>query len=459
LAATEWKFGSEESVAAMTFLGALYRYGANGVPEDRTLSVRWFEQAIKAGSIQAKAMLGDFIASFASTTEERKRALKLLAEAAQQGNAEAQLSLARISAEGKLSKPDLGKSNAWLRKAVENGSLDASFELGMRLISGKSGLSKDEPEALRRLLPVASAGHVGAMFAVANLYEQGTGVARSYFDAYKWFLIAAQSNTNGVAQWRANNLEAKLPPEQIAEAQKQAAAFKPTPPFNPSAPYEVVPQQVASGTGVCITSSGHIATNAHVVSAGNSFAVMMDGKSYEAKLLAVDHANDLAILKIDAVAQPLPIASSSSVKLGATVATIGFPNTSMQGLSPKFSKGEIASLTGALDDPRFFQISAPVQPGNSGGALFDETGSVVGIVSNKLNAKEALQQTGYLPENVNFAVKSSLLLTLIESLPEVAAQLVPPTTTAGNFEEIVQRAKSAAVFIIVSDPANGSSKQ
>ena len=64
------------------------------------------------------------------------------------------------------------------------------------------------------------------------------------------------------------------------------------------------------------------------------------------------------------------------MKLGGTVATVGFPNTGMQGFAPKFARGEIASLAGAADDARYFQISVPVQPGNSGGALVDEHGNV-----------------------------------------------------------------------------------
>jgi len=65
----------------------------------------------------------------------------------------------------------------------------------------------------------------------------------------------------------------------------------------------------------------------------------------------------------------LPIAASHMVKLSGTVTTIGFPDPTLQGFSPKLAKGEIASLSGAADDPRYFQISVLVQPGNSGGRI------------------------------------------------------------------------------------------
>ena len=71
------------------------------------------------------------------------------------------------------------------------------------------------------------------------------------------------------------------------------------------------------------------------------------------------------------------------------------------------AKGEIASLAGAADDPRYFQISLPVQPGNSGGALVDARGNMVGIVAAKLDAVTALAATGSLPENVNYAGRAA----------------------------------------------------
>ena len=106
-----------------------------------------------------------------------------------------------------------------------------------------------------------------------------------------------------------------------------------------------------------------------------------------AKVVKVDAANDLALLKAEGRFAALPVAASRGVKLGGTVATVGFPNIGLQGFAPKLAKGEIASLSGAGDDARYFQISVPVQPGNSGGALVDERGNVVGVVSAKLNAR------------------------------------------------------------------------
>ena len=85
--------------------------------------------------------------------------------------------------------------------------------------------------------------------------------------------------------------------------------------------------------------------------------------SISAKVVKADAANDLALLKAEGRFAPLPITTSRGVKLGGTVATVGFPNIGLQGFTPKLAKGEIASLSGAGDDARYFQISVPVQPG------------------------------------------------------------------------------------------------
>ncbi len=90
-----------------------------------------------------------------------------------------------------------------------------------------------------------------------------------------------------------------------------------------------------------------------------------------------------------------------------------------------------------------------MQPGNSGGALVDEHGNVVGVVSAKLDAAVALAASGALPENVNYAVKSSLLLSFLESAPEVSAKLKDVNSKEIKFEEVVEKAKEAAVLVLV----------
>ncbi len=101
-------------------------------------------------------------------------------------------------------------------------------------------------------------------------------------------------------------------------------------------------------------------------------------------------------------------------------------------------------VSGAGDDARYFQISGPVQPGNSGGALVDERGNVVGVMSAKLSARAALAASGALPENVNYVVKSSFLLSFLESVPEVSARLKEPNAQERKFEDMMKSTEQAS---------------
>ncbi len=205
----------------------------------------------------------------------------------------------------------------------------------------------------------------------------------------------------------------------------------------------------ASGTGFFITEDGFLISNNHVVKNAVKVRVLTSTGTIDAKVVQTDSANDLALLKVDGKFSCLPIVTSRAAHLGETVMTIGFPDVVLQGFSPKLSKGEVASLSGIQDDPRFFQISVPVQPGNSGGALVDEQGNVVGVVSAKLDGSAALLATGALPENVNYAVKSSLILSFLESIPAISSKLKAPFTSDKKTGEIVQAAQDASVLVLV----------
>jgi len=205
----------------------------------------------------------------------------------------------------------------------------------------------------------------------------------------------------------------------------------------------------STGSGFFISEDGYLVTNEHVVKDRGQVRLVTSGGVVSAKVVRVDTANDLAILKAEGKFSALPVALSRSVRLGATAATVGFPNIGLQGFAPKLAKGEIASLAGAQDDARHFQISAPIQPGNSGGALVDEHGNVIGVVVAKLSQKAALATSGQLAENVNYAVKSSFLLGFLESLPDVAAKLKEPNPRERKFEDVVKEAQEASALVLV----------
>jgi S1-C subfamily serine protease len=269
-------------------------------------------------------------------------------------------------------------------------------------------------------------------------------------EAYTWLSLAAAQGNKFAAQNR-DFYASRMSREEIVEGQRRAAAFVPRKetPSSTSSNSTSPKNPTASGSGFFITDDGYLISNYHVVKGATKVRLVTSAGTVDAKVVQVDAANDLALLKADGKFSPLPIAASRSAHLGGTVATIGFPDPSLQGFSPKLAKGEIASLSGAGDDPRYFQISVPVQPGNSGGALVDERGNVIGIVSAKLDASVALAASGALPENVNYAVKSSLLLSFSGIGAGRFGQAQIAEHADEKFEDVVKSAQDAAVLVLV----------
>lgn len=179
----------------------------------------------------------------------------------------------------------------------------------------------------------------------------------------------------------------------------------------------------SSGSGFFVNKNGVIATNSHVVSGAKKITVSYLNSNNEtitlnAKILLDDKSNDVALLKIDDTnfkdLTAIPYTITQNGEIGQKVFTIGFPLNNVMGSNFKVNDGIISSKSGILDDIRFYQISVPLQPGNSGGPLFNEDGNIVGITSSRLNG----ESIGTKIENVNYAIKSSYLLNLFNMLPD-----------------------------------------
>jgi S1-C subfamily serine protease len=171
---------------------------------------------------------------------------------------------------------------------------------------------------------------------------------------------------------------------------------------------------VSSGTGF-VVAARRIMTNHHVIEGCTEVAARLaDGRELPARVLASDATRDLALLSTEAEAGPiLPFRSAGAYRRGEGVVTYGFPLAGLLSSGPTLTTGEVSALSGLADNPRHIQISAPVQPGNSGGPLLDMRGQVIGVVVSKLNAGQIARQTGDIPQNVNFAVKHTEALEFL----------------------------------------------
>ena len=226
-----------------------------------------------------------------------------------------------------------------------------------------------------------------------------------------------------------------------------------TPPTAVSPPPSAAPAPKAdkpkfsSGTGFFVNTEGVIATNAHVVEDCDEIRVKTpDGTIDSARLLNRDSANDLALLKTD-IASKKAARVRIGVRLGEGIAAFGYPHADMLSTSGNFTLGNVTALTGMSDDSRYFQISAPVQSGNSGGPLLDTSGNVVGVVSAKLNALKVALNGGDLTQNVNFALKSALLATYLDS-NKITIQQGAVAEKPLDPADMADRAKEISVFVL-----------
>lgn len=166
---------------------------------------------------------------------------------------------------------------------------------------------------------------------------------------------------------------------------------------------------VGSGSGVIYDKTGNIVTNAHVVANSQSLRVTLSsGKTYTARVVGTDTADDLAVIRINASNLPAAtFAGDGTFRVAQTVLAIGSP----LGLQQSVTSGLISALNRTVQEsngaylPNAIQTSAPINPGNSGGALVTLNGTVVGIPT--LEASDPQNNNGGAAQGIGFAVPST----------------------------------------------------
>lgn len=207
-----------------------------------------------------------------------------------------------------------------------------------------------------------------------------------------------------------------------------------------------------SGTGFALK-DGYIVTNYHVIDGAKSITVNgINGNFntlYHAVVVGADKVNDLALLKISDSSFtnfgsiPYSISATTS-EVGEDIYVLGYPLTATMGDEIKLTTGVISSKSGFQGDVALYQVSAPIQPGNSGGPLFDKKGNVIGVVSAK--------HTG--AENVGYAIKTIYLRNLVESCAN--SSIIPNANTVSTLPltRKVKLEKNFVFFIKCSSDKN-----
>lgn len=320
----------------------------------------------------------------------------------------------------------------YLTIVANEGNKDAQALLAEEYYVGEY-VKRDYGKSIEYYTKSALAGSAGAQYDLATIYASGQGVIKNEFEAYKWLLLASKNGRGSAEDLEV--LERNLSREEIQRARQFAAA--------PNDSITSSENIFGTGTGFFVSDQGSLLTAAHVVAGATKIEVLSSAGTKVASVAYADNALDFAVLKVDGQSRSfLRFSQTQGSSLGADVKVAGFPNPEVQGAAMKLTFGKINSVSGYRDDMKMFQISAQVQPGNSGGPLLDADNKVIGIVTARVNDLAMLEESGVVPQNVNYALKISAIKWMLNDLG-VATE--PASTNAASLEDV----KAATVLIQV----------
>ena len=339
---------------------------------------------------------------------------------AQQGHVSAQINLAVMYERGMGVTEDIEQALRWYQAAARQGSAIAQYNLGLFLADRKLLTTNDE-DGLYWLLKAAAQHYADAQYQLGLMYAEGLAGQAKTADAAQWLYEAgvnylSEGDTNG-----ARSALAAL--REIGPAQQLYLTLASRLSEQDEQPQQLIdatPQADVSTGTAWITTTGYAVTNHHVVDGKQSIILVnSQGEELQATVILSDELNDIALLRVgdpSKLPAALPLACSDA-RLGSSVFTIGFPRVDVMGTTPKLSLGIISSINGLDDDPASYQISVPVQPGNSGGPLLNMRGEVVGLITSMLGTVESANGRSQPIPNINYALKADRIEKLLLALP------------------------------------------
>ncbi len=378
----------------------------------------WLKRAADHGHKDATWVLGERYLAGNGVAANPVEAVRLFKLGADRGSAAAMNDLGLAYENGRGVTQDYAEAAVWYKRAAAWGNSSGANNLGLLYLKGRH-VAQNYEAAAEWFDKAVRQGNLVAAFNLGQLYRDGKGVGRSDFLAYIYFNLAAARlgpPTGPAAVQQRDVVAQRLAAADLERAQTMARDWKPGLLYTAAdVPAGVGPVTAAQrqprsvGSGFVVATAGYLVTNQHVVEGCGEVAVKYgDADELKAEIQAQDPGTDLALLKLP---RSFPVAAGlhDRVRQGDTVLAFGFPlypNLSNEG---SLTTGTVTALSGLQNDPAMLQVSAPVQPGNSGGPLADLSGNVVGVVAAKLNAVRVAAATGDIPQNVNFAIKATIL--------------------------------------------------
>lgn len=240
-----------------------------------------------------------------------------------------------------------------------------------------------------------------------------------------------------------------------------ATSTAPNPPAPTSSSSQTTRPAIPSniGTGFVVSNQGHILTSYHVIRDKTQILVGPVGQNrwHPAQLVHVDERKDLALLRTALTRPPLVLADWSSVPIGLEAVVIGYPQPGLLGLSKKITQGLVNGDRSDSGDEGYFQFSAEIQKGNSGGPVLAPDGTVLGVVQTKLNALVVAERTRDLPQNVNHALKAGSVRQFLTGAGlAISTRPVNPQVSYRPFELYRQYEQSIVAVVGRTPPVTPS---
>jgi len=377
-------------------------YNGIGVKKDYKHAFQWYMRAAKQGDYYALGSIGYMYDNGVGATKNHKKAFAWYMKAAKQRwSSTAQLTIGDMFLSGRGVKKSYKKAMQWYMKATVDGDPRAMVQVGFMYLKGW-GVKKNNKKSFEWVLKAAMQGDVNSQILTGSSYYEGDGVKKNYIKAYAWLNLALSSDLDEAARATATDifhlLEIVMTPTQIALAQEYDPLDKIKKLDSNSKMNKSKSEQSFTGTGFFVDKST-VLTNNHVIKNCNRIELIRKGYKSTAKVKAKDSINDLAILEADKLNNSsLKFRAGKGIRIGDDIIVIGYPLGELLGSGIKLTTGNVSALTGLINDTTSMQLTAPVQPGNSGGALLDSSGNVVGVIVARLKKEQ----------NVNLAIKANV---------------------------------------------------
>ena len=286
---------------------------------------------------------------------------------------------------------------------------------------------QDQREATRWLRAAALQGDSWSQVHLGRRYAEGIGVPKDNVRMYAWWNIAATASASPddfplfdrsrfadhLSHLRASlKFDFFVSPSEAAQGQALARELYARISEDTERTPEAEP--ASQGSGILFAAGTAVVTNHHVVEGCLQVAVARAGQVRSAAISGKDDGNDLALLELD---RPLPggdahLRPRAKVSVGERALVAGFPFTSGDGFT--VTTGNISATRGPAGRTGLFQLTAPIQQGNSGGPVIGDDGAILGVVVSKLDAIAVAAATGDLPQNVNYAVHGAVLRAFLD---------------------------------------------